>query len=103
MQSNTFHLNVPTWSDIIVYPNPITKKDSTNKAFTFFLIPADTATLRVYTLDGHLVKAITKNDTSDRMTWDLNNEQGSQIASGIYLYVITGPGGSKKGKLAVKN
>jgi hypothetical protein len=103
MVSNTFHISTPTWSDIIVYPNPITKKDSVNKVFTFFLIPSSTATLKVYTLDGRLVKTITKNDNTDKMVWDLNNDKGSSIASGIYLYVITGNGGNKKGKLAVKN
>ncbi|NTV51575.1 MAG: T9SS type A sorting domain-containing protein, partial [Candidatus Firestonebacteria bacterium] len=103
MQSNTYHLASPSWSDVIVYPNPITKKDSINKTFTFFLIPSNTATLKIYTLDGHLVKTLTKNDTTDKMSWDLNNEGGSSIASGIYLYVITGEGGTKKGKLGVKN
>jgi hypothetical protein len=101
--SNSFHIAKATWNDIIVFPNPINKHDSANKVFTFFLIPSNTATLRVYTLNGRLVKSISKNDDSDKIAWDLNNEQGSPVASGVYLYVLSGPGGSKKGKLAVKN
>ncbi len=101
--SNTFHIATATWNDVIVYPNPIVKQDSANKAFTFILIPSETATLKVFTLDGGLVKAISKNDATDRIVWDLTNTQGSSVASGIYIYTLSGPGGSKKGKLGVKN
>ncbi|MCK5242995.1 T9SS type A sorting domain-containing protein [bacterium] len=101
MESNSLHIARATWKDVVSYPNPLKLPEARNKNFTFLFIPEQSATLRIYTLDGKLVRTLTKNDPSDRMVWDLNNEKGQQIASGIYIYKIFGPGGERKGKLAI--
>ena len=56
--------------------------------------------LRIFTLSGRWVRTI--GMTSGTGTWDLNNDSGRRVASGIYMYVITdGAGHRSRGTLAV--
>ncbi|MCD4812219.1 T9SS type A sorting domain-containing protein [bacterium] len=100
VESNTVFIRRVTWDDVTSFPNPMKYHDSHNKAFTFLFVPDQEATLRIYTLDGRLVKTVTKNDTTDQMIWYLMNEKEKLVASGIYIYVIKGTSGEKKGKIA---
>jgi len=101
VQSNTIQIRHSTWDDVVSYPNPLIYDESTNKSFTFLFLPDQNVVLRIYTIDGKLVKTITKNDNSDRIVWDLLNEQRKLIASGIYIYIIKGSSGEKRGKIAL--
>lgn len=50
------------------------------------------ATIKIYTLDGALIKTITKNDpNSSFIDWDIKNEKGIPIASGMYLVHVNIP------------
>lgn len=50
------------------------------------------ATIKIYTLDGALVKTINKNDTKTTFVdWDIKNEKGIPIASGMYLVHVNIP------------
>ncbi|MBI5573744.1 MAG: right-handed parallel beta-helix repeat-containing protein [Elusimicrobia bacterium] len=97
-------------SEVYAYPNPC--KDSVTvryKANT-----NHTATLRIYNIASELVKTI-KGDGSDfrkgsnyKIPWNLENDDGSEVASGIYIYILelkeTGDDGEKatvKKKIAV--
>ena len=58
------------------------------------------ATVKIFTVSGHLVKTLTPAVNS--VTWDLTNDSGDKVASGVYLYLITdGQGNKARGKLAV--
>ncbi|MGB9597377.1 MAG: T9SS type A sorting domain-containing protein, partial [Candidatus Poribacteria bacterium] len=46
------------------------------------------ATIRIYTIDGKLVKTIYHNNQTGEEEWDLLNESGALLANGIYLYYI---------------
>jgi hypothetical protein len=59
------------------------------------------ATITVFTVSGEKVKTLQKDSNIDSMGWDLRNEAGQRVASGLYLYVVTAPGSSKKGKLVL--
>jgi len=50
-----------------------------------------------------LVKTLSKSDSSDRLVWSpVANEQGSTLASGVYVFIVTQPGVSqKKGKIMI--
>ncbi len=100
--SNTITITKASWDDVVSYPNPINKPEMPNPVMTWLYVPDQKATLRLYTLDGRLVKTIVKDDGSDRMVWNLHNEQGSEIASGVYIYIIKGSSGEKRGKVAYK-
>lgn len=51
------------------------------------------ATIKIYTIDGALVKTINKNDAkSSFVDWDIKNDKGVPIASGMYLVHVNLPG-----------
>lgn len=54
-------------------------------------------TIKVFTLDGSLVKTFKKDDDSiTSLAWDMKNEQGIGIASGFYIFHIKAPGIGEK-------
>ncbi len=85
---------------VVVYPNPFRVEDKAESAVTFKYLPR-TAVIRLYDLTGKLVKVIKKDDVSDSATWDLRNRRGTQVASGVYLYVIKSDREEKRGKIVL--
>lgn len=54
-------------------------------------------TIKVFTLDGTLVKTLKKDDDSiTSLTWDMKNEQNIGIASGFYIFHVESPGIGEK-------
>jgi hypothetical protein len=82
-----------------VYPNPCSLRNSCN-GVTFTALTL-TATITVYTVAGEKVRTLQKDSNIDSLGWDLRNDAGQRVASGLYLYVITSPGSSKKGKMVI--
>jgi hypothetical protein len=83
-----------------VFPNPWRSDRHTNPpGITFDDLPVNT-TVKLFTVSGHHVKTL--NTAGGSAIWDLTNESGDRIASGIYIYLITtDQGGKKRGKLTV--
>jgi hypothetical protein len=82
-----------------VYPNPCySKRACTGITFTRLTL---NATINIYTVSGEKVKKIVKNNNIDSVGWDLRNEDGKLVTSGLYLYIIHADGSSKKGKIVV--
>jgi hypothetical protein len=82
-----------------VYPNPWRSDRGYAQQVTFALLTGNT-TLKIFTVSGHLIKTLNTSNAS--VTWDLTNDSGDKVASGIYLYLITDSQGDKvKGKVAV--
>ncbi len=86
----------PNLDNVIVYPNPFQAKLGHTK-ITFDNLTGSVR-IKIYKTTGELIydKQITTQNGST--TWDLSNSNGSGVASGIYIYIITG-GGSCSGKL----
>ena len=63
----------------------------TDDAVVFTSMP-EVATIRVFTLHGTLVRTLEKNDSSRSLTWDVRNEAGRRLASGMYLIHVEVPG-----------
>jgi hypothetical protein len=56
--------------------------------------------VKIFTVSGHKIKDL--DGSSGSVTWDLTNDSGNQVASGIYIYLIKDSQGNKtKGKLAI--
>jgi hypothetical protein len=93
-------------NDITVFPNPYFGSNSletseSNKFMRFTRLPTQT-TIRIYSLAGVYVRKLEKNDNSQYMDWDLRNDSGQYVASGMYIAYVEMPGaGSKVLKLAV--
>ncbi len=92
---------------INVFPNPYygfqtreTARDA--KYVTFSHLPAQ-ATIRIFDLSGVLVKTINKNDPTQFIRWNLQNDNGYPVASGVYVVYVDMPsiGTTKVLKLAV--
>ena len=72
-------------SSLRVFPIPWRADRHASLPITFDHLTAG-ATLKVFTVSGHLVRRL--NSSGGIATWDLNNDSGDHVASGIYLYVI---------------
>lgn len=90
-----------------VFPNPYYGANSEelnkyNRFVTFSHLPAK-ATIRIFNLAGVLVREIDKNSTSQFERWDLANNSGLPVASGLYIAYIDMPevGKTKILKLAI--
>lgn len=75
-----------------VVPNPYRAQESwdqTGGHEVHFINLPSRATIRVYTVSGDLVAEILHNDpVRDFARWDLKNENGRDVASGIYMYRV---------------
>lgn len=83
------------------YPTPYMPSRGHTK-ITFTDLPP-LVTIQIFSLSGRLVKTLMKNDSTDSLVWSpVSNNQGSPIASGVYLFTITQPGFNRRqGKLMV--
>lgn len=88
---------------VTVFPNPLfgfnTATSYTNSApddpfVTFSNLPEE-VTVKIYTLSGtHIRTLTTDNKTSPGspfIRWDLQNESGLRVASGMYLAIVSSP------------
>lgn len=83
-----------------VYPNPV-RAYSGQSTVTFDNLTRP-ATIRVHDARGNLVREIRVDDPAFRYVWDMTNDAGQPVVSGVYLYRITDPSGRKRtGKLAI--
>jgi hypothetical protein len=69
---------------------------------TFSHLP-DQATVRIFNLAGVLVQTIQKDEPGQFLRWNLSNEDGLPVASGLYIAYIELPelGETKILKLAI--
>lgn len=61
----------------------------------------ETATIRVYTLAGTLIKTIEKDSPGTSIEWDLETDNDLPIASGVYLVHVQTPAGERVLKFGV--
>jgi hypothetical protein len=87
---------------INVFPNPYygvntEEINKYNRFVTFTHLPQE-ALIRIYNLAGVQVREIRKNSASQFERWDLANESGLPVGSGLYIVHIDMPGldGAKK-------
>ncbi|MCB2210637.1 hypothetical protein KQI52_00830 [bacterium] len=98
---------------IKVYPNPYLAanvQEPSNpyssgrgeRRVTFNHLPKK-CTIRIYTVRGELVDTIEHNESifDGSENWDLRNQDGLDIAYGIYVYHVDSPWGEHVGKFAV--
>jgi len=90
--------------ETVVYPNPFYPENGDiirieNKGS--ITMPKDDTYCRIFDLNGELVMEIEK-DIYEQFSWNGLNRDGRKCGSGIYLYVISAPGGqTSKGKIVL--
>jgi hypothetical protein len=86
-------------SNVRAYPNPFRVDQHTVREIKFDQMPNE-STVKIFTVSGQLVKSL--DATTGQATWNLQNDSGETVASGVYLYLVTDSQGHEhKGKLAV--
>ncbi|MFA5975534.1 MAG: T9SS type A sorting domain-containing protein, partial [Elusimicrobiota bacterium] len=81
------------------YPNPWRPDRGYPKQIVFDNLPAG-ATVKIFTVSGHWVKNPPVSGTI--ATWDLTNDSGDDVASGLYIYLVKAPNSQNfRGKLAI--
>jgi hypothetical protein len=85
-----------------VFPNPLygynpytaNYSQSADDPFvTFTNLPNEEITIKIFSLSGQLLRTLVKdpNSTSPFLQWNLQNEAGLRVASGLYLAIVTSP------------
>ncbi|GAB0155807.1 two-component regulator propeller domain-containing protein [Chryseobacterium sp. Alg-005] len=89
------------FGNVLVYPNPVVYSNFKGKVTIKGL--AEKANIRITDAAGNVVhSAVARGGYYE---WDLNNQRGSRVASGIYFVLMTNEDGSDKAtaKIAVVN
>lgn len=95
-------------SQIYPIPNPYYNRSSYelnqfDRVLRFANLPPRKVTIRIFSLDGQLVRTIERLDpTQGTVDWNLLNDRGITVASGMYFWVAEVEGaGTQSGKMAV--
>jgi hypothetical protein len=81
--------------NVTVYPNPYyaghsRETDRFDRKVTFYHLP-EVATIRIFDLAGVQVRKLEKDDKTQFLNWDLLNESGLPVASGMYIAHVDMP------------
>lgn len=95
---------------LIVYPNPLNLNEIAMGAevgFKFINLPLEEkGNIKIYDLSGDLVfrdRFGPYFNANDYYHWDVKNNSGNKISSGVYYYVLEVAGDIKQGKLVLIN
>lgn len=84
--------------DVYAYPVPFRVSDG-HQNIVFKNVPSD-AKISIATVSGNIVRTEKTTQPGDWI-WDVKNNKGDEITSGVYLYNISFNGGASSGKLVV--
>ncbi|MGH1363852.1 MAG: S8 family serine peptidase [Calditrichia bacterium] len=85
---------------MVVFPNPW--RGDRHDMLRFANVPAGTE-LFIFTATGTNVRALKNDNPFGSVEWDLKNDAGDKVGSGVYIYVARFEGMEKTGKLMVVN
>lgn len=95
-----FFLPATSLSAVRVYPNPWRVDQHADIGVTFGSLP-ENSTVKLFTVAGQWVRTIDA-PAGDRAEWNLLNDAGEKVQSGLYLYLVTTSGGEKtRGKIVI--
>jgi subtilisin family serine protease len=84
-------------ADILVYPQPITAEDG----WLMFSNIAEGTAIRIFDVNGHLIVKLEELDQNGGVRWDLRDQSGNMVSSGIYIYYATFDNQTKLGKFTI--
>jgi hypothetical protein len=86
-------------SDVRVFPQPL--KLSHSQLFLQFENLPENATIFIFNSQGKHVITLNTPEDRRRLIWNLKNEQGHQVGSGIYLFYVKSSTLEQQGKFVV--
>ncbi len=102
IHTSVFALAGSSYSDLsYAYAFPVPFKPSRGDTEITFVNLSPMATIKIFTLNGNLVRKIEHTNGDTILYWDVTNDHGEKLASGVYLYLIKNEKESKKGKLMI--
>ena len=78
--------NANNLDNIYVYPNPVRPNKSVSK-MTFANLPKY-AEIHIFSLSGKAIRTIHETDGNGGVDWDLIGDDGKQISTGVYIYLV---------------
>jgi len=79
---------------LMVFPNPFVPNLALGSTLRFANLTPE-ATVRIYDITGQMVWTEHIKDSGGTAFWHGRNDAGQSVASGIYLFVVTGPRGDE--------
>jgi hypothetical protein len=100
---------VASFDRVTVFPNPLfaynplasyDRTNSDNSFVTFSNLPVD-VTIKIFSISGSLIRVLSTTDktlgpSSTFLNWNLLNQSGLRVASGMYIAVVSSPGLGEK-------
>jgi len=86
------------------FPNPFKPNSNLGHTSVTFTNLASSCTIKIFTLSGDLVRSIIHTDSAGSLAqevWNVKNDAGENVASGLYFWVIKSSIDTKMGKLVV--
>lgn len=97
-------------ADVFAYPNPYKPGSGGNfdqsalgEGIVFESLPQK-AKIRIFNIAGGLVADLNADDGTGRFRWNARNGNGTRVASGLYIYLVTNiddPDDKKSGKITI--
>jgi hypothetical protein len=82
---------------MMVYPQPVTAE----KGWVMFSNIALGTSIKIFDMNGHYVTELKEEDQNGGVRWDLRDQSGSSVSSGIYIYYATFENQTKLGKFTI--
>ncbi len=82
---------------MVVYPQPATAENG----WLMFSNIATGTLIKIFDINGHFVTELEEQDQNGGVRWDLRDQSGSKISSGIYIYYATFENQTKLGKFTI--
>ncbi|MFQ5866358.1 MAG: T9SS type A sorting domain-containing protein, partial [bacterium] len=89
----------PDLAHVFAYPNPF-RGNSGHEYVTIAGLTRE-ATVKILDVSGRLLRTLQETDGNGGVQWNLKDEAGNLVASGIYIFYVVGAGKKAVGKLAV--
>ena len=86
-------------SNVLVYPVPF-KPAAGHTSIKFDNLGIG-STIKVYTIMGELVWQGQNSNGETKITWPVTNNDGANVASGVYVYQVKNSFDEKRGKLII--
>ncbi len=83
----------------VIFPNPYIA-DYGNGFITFAHLINGTS-VKIVTCQGQVIRTLTDENNNGTVYWDLKDENGNDVASGVYVFFLFHSGKQRKGKLAI--
>ncbi|MBK8869834.1 MAG: T9SS type A sorting domain-containing protein [Elusimicrobia bacterium] len=85
-------------NEVRIYPVPIRTGRGENRLTIEHVSPG--TEVKIYTSNGKIVRSIIA--TSNRSEWDLTNDTGEPVGSGVYFVLLDGSGEKKTFKVVIQ-